>query len=233
MKLDTTPLQRRIAMLVGLLVFWLPSFAGAQPDFPPMDQPPPLDDEMGPMPPGMEEPGTPEEQAARRQRMQERLRVMRAWRLTEAIEMDEVTAVQLFELLDHYDELVAGEQQQLDEVTAALRLNLEGGGGTDEEITTQVESIMQIHMDIEQLRVDLVRDSAVFLNARQRAALMVFLPEFDADVRNMIREVRQQRREMRQDGGDRGDRQRRRHGDADTEDDASTPPTEVPATTTP
>lgn len=147
-----------------------------------------------------------EDLEAERESVADRIRVLRAWRLTEELELDETTGVQLFASLDTYDEQLQEGQQQLEESAQALNQLLQGGG-TDEEISQATESILTSHLAIEQARVDLIRNSGEYLNPTQQAMLMLFLPEFDREIRNMIREVRQRR-----EHGEGGPGHGRRHG---------------------
>ena len=141
-----------------------------------------------------------------RESVAERIRVLRAWRLTEELDLDESTGVQLFASLDTYDEQLEEVQQQLEQSAQTLNQLLESGG-TDEEISDAIESILTAHLSIEQARVDLIRNSGEYLDPTQQALLMLFLPEFDREIRNMIREVRQRR----EHGEDRPGH-RNRHG---------------------
>lgn len=137
--------------------------------------------------------------AERRARIRERVRMLRAWRLTEVIEMDETTAARLFELLDNHDEQMAAEELALAEAGLELRQLLESGEGEDARIAELLEQIIATHLRIEEAQAQLVRDAGEFLTPRQQAALMLFLPEFNAEIRELAREVRRgrQRRERR------------------------------------
>lgn len=135
----------------------------------------------------------PQPEPSLTEQLQERIRIMRAWRLTEVLDLDEVTAVQLFEHLDHYDTLIQPEQVRLNELGQRLRVLLEEGTGTDAEVAELVTQITETYLRIEQLNVERVREAGAFLDPRQQAALMLFLPEFDREIRQMVRQVRSRR----------------------------------------
>ena len=150
-----------------------------------------------PPPPGEDGPPPPDNQETR-ERVEERIRIMRAWRLTEALELEEGVALRLFALLDEFDAQVAPEQARLEENAQQLREMLSSGSGTDAEIAALLTRIMETHLRLENLRVDLIVSSGTFLSPRQQAALMLFLPDFDRQIRDMVRETRRTRRRVRQ-----------------------------------
>lgn len=169
-----------IAVATAGLLFGLVSILSAQqPDQPPAG-PPGLNPQL--------------EGDSARERVAERIRIMRAWRLTEVLELDQDTALELFALLDTHDALIRPEEAQLEQNARNLRQLLSAGDGDDEELSELTRAITQGHLRIEQLRVELINDSAGFLDPRQQAALMLFIPDFDREVRSMIRETRRQRR---------------------------------------
>ena len=123
---------------------------------------------------------------------------MRAWRLTEALELDEEVALQLFTALDDFDARMAPLQMVLEESARELRELLDGGSGTDAEIEALLTGIMDSHLRLEQLRIELIESSGTFLSPRQQAGLMLFLPDFDRQIREMVRETRRTRRRSRE-----------------------------------
>lgn len=143
------------------------------------------------------QPEPPPPEPSLTEQLQERIRIMRAWRLTEVLDLDEVTAVQLFEHLDHYDTLLQPEQVRLNELGQRLRVLLEEGSGTDAEVAELVTQITETYLRIEQLNVERVREAGRFLDPRQQATLMLFLPEFDREIRQMVRQARSRRTRQR------------------------------------
>lgn len=178
---------------------------------------------QGPIEPP-QQPSSDSEETTRpaRERVEERVRIMRAWRLTEILSLDEGTALALFELLDTYDQEVLPTQAALGQHARSLRQMLSDGSGSDAEITELTNSIMESHLRMEQAKIDLIESSASVLDPRQQAILMLFLPEFDREVRQAARELRRGRRgegpgpgvegerpgpgEFRGPRGDRGER---------------------------
>jgi hypothetical protein len=143
------------------------------------------------------QPEPPPPEPSLTEQLQERIRIMRAWRLTEVLDLDEATAVQLFEHLDHYDTLLQPEQVRLNELGQRLRVLLEEGSGTDAEVAELVTQITETYLRVEQLNVERVREAGSFLDPRQQAALMLFLPEFDREIRQMVRQARSRRTRQR------------------------------------
>ena len=174
-----------------------------------------------PGPPGMDRPAE-SGSAEGREQVQERIRVMRAWRLTEVLELDDQTGIALFELLDELDSTLEPQQNQMRELGQELRTHLSEGSGSDEEIANLVEELMNTHLGIEQLRVETIQSAAEILTPRQQATLMLFLPEFDREVRQMVREVRRERRERRSDSSEGSRREHRRRERQQTEEPTET-----------
>ena len=135
---------------------------------------------------------------------------MRAWRLTEHLELDEATAVSLFARLDAHDEQVIPVRQALEQAARELRRMLRDDSGTDAEVDTLMNQIMDAHVEIERSRVELVRGTGDILTARQQASLMLFLPEFDREVRRMIHDFRSERRRGEGRPGEFRERRERR-----------------------
>lgn len=151
--------------------------------------------------------GGPREEV--RARVAERIRTMRAWRLTEVLDLDETTAVRLFERLDAYDAANAPLRMELERAGRELRRALEGEDADDARISELTTAIVDGHLAIEALRADLVRSVSDILSPRQVAAFMLFLPEFEREVRELIRDVRREHRRGRDgahDGSGRGGR---------------------------
>ena len=186
MSARVAPILFSLAVVALAAVLMVPNLV-AQETGPPPPPPPPGED--GPPPPDDEE---------TRERVEERIRIMRAWRLTEALELEEDVALQLFTLLDDFDTRMAPEQAALGESGQQLRSMLDEGSGTDEEIAALLAGIMETHLRLEQLRIDLIASSGAFLSPRQQAALMLFLPDFDRQIREMVRDTRRQRRRVRE-----------------------------------
>jgi hypothetical protein len=127
------------------------------------------------------------------ERLRERIRIMRAWRLTDALALDEPTALRLFEHLDAYDVRIYEQQDALAELGRRLQARLAETSPNEAELRLLIEEITAAHLRIEALRVELVRDSRAFLSAREQAALMLFLPDFDRQIQQLVREVRRPR----------------------------------------
>lgn len=154
--------------------------------------------------PGPSGPGADMTVDERRTEMRQRIRVMRAWRLTEELDLDEETGIELFAHLDAFDTRVEADQQQLSELGRQLRTFILEGTGSDEEVRAIMGEIMAAHLRIEQARIEMIEAAGTFLTAHQQAALMLFLPEFDDEIRDTVREARRGRRGRGRDGAGPG-----------------------------
>jgi hypothetical protein len=177
--MTAAPIAVRV-FLCGLLVVLLTAALGSST----------LLAQPGPPPGGGPGTGADEVAAEMRERLRERIRVMRAWRLTEALALDEATALRLFDHLDAFDARIYAEQDALAALGRRLQEQLSAPSPDGPEIRALVEQITSTHLRIEQLRVELVRESGALLEPRQQAALMLFLPDFDQQIQQLVRDVR-------------------------------------------
>ena len=83
---------------------------------------------------------------------------------------------------------------------------------TTRQFAASSSEITSTHLHIEQLRAQLVLDAGAFLSPQQQAALMLFLPEFNRQIRDMMRQARQRHRGERRTRRER--RERREQWDA-------------------
>jgi hypothetical protein len=128
-----------------------------------------------------------------RERAEERIRMLRAWQLTENLDLDTGTATRLFQHLDEHEGRLHPERETLEAAAQQLRQLLENDSPSEDEVNRIADAIMDQHLEIERLRVNMVRETEAFLSPTQRARLMLFLPNFERQVREMIQTFRHPR----------------------------------------
>lgn len=136
-----------------------------------------------------DEPPAPDE--ARRKEIMERIRVVRALKLKEALELDEPTARKLFEILDRYDQRFMEARHNQRQAQRALRRAMKGDA-TDAQIEALLQKVLDGHKALDALRYEQFEAASAVLNPRQRVRLLVALPRLEREIRKMIHEVRRE-----------------------------------------
>lgn len=121
----------------------------------------------------------------KREKVKERIRAMRAWVLTEQLDLDAATAEKMFPILARYDDALAGllgERKQLRQQLAAARKT--GGPGLDGLLDKLIAN-QRARWTAEEQRFAELRG---LLTPQQAADLLDLLPEVD---RKILRGLRQ------------------------------------------
>ena len=150
----------------------------------------------------------------KRAEVRQRIRALRAWKLTEELKLDEATAARLFPIINRYDEkfeALTAENRRLRRQLEALLDSGKNDARTNKTIDQLIDRMtaqQQKGWDLQRARFGDVRKA---LTARQAARAFVLLPEIDRQLRRQIRRAlngknparqRRQKRRMRNQGGD-------------------------------
>ena len=202
-----------LTLAAGLLAALLPSSAAAQPPDPP-DPPEPRAITDGP---------EPDRRTARRERVRQRIRAMRAWYLTEELDLDDATATRLFPVLSKYDERLAEVHQRGVELRRALRRAMSGSRPDQTSIDRLMDDLLTHYDNLYRVQRDRLVAVRRVMSPSQSARLVLILPRLDDAVRREIERATKKRR-----GADRAspfrDRPPRRRGDIDRRAPESGPP---------
>ncbi len=173
-------------LLITILALLLAAPAAAQPhDGPPPDGPPPSAEE--------------------REKMLDRIRLMRMYALTEALELDEPTAAKLFPYLRQGDKAIEGLHEEQRTFKKQLRDMAQSGAYDDQVVTKLVRGISELDIAIAKERAKQVQGLGSILSSEQRVKFLLVRQRFEGEVREMLRDERRKRRSER----------RRRRGDSD------------------
>lgn len=148
-------------------------------------------------PPGRRPGGDPEEL---RREVMERMRAMRAWKLAEALKLDEGTSAKLFPLLSRYDEREVEIMKEMGDSMRGLRAEVEAPKPDNTRITTYIDKLLATRGKQRGLEDDKVKDLRKILSPVQQAKLVMLLPRIEQHFRERIREAMEKRRRM--GGGD-------------------------------
>ncbi|MBI5118544.1 hypothetical protein HZA56_18915 [Candidatus Poribacteria bacterium] len=174
-----------VALLVALAVtFGVTLVANAEP----FDDP-----GQGPGPgPGMQ----------KHERLRERVELMAMWKLTDALNLDQETAAKLFPMLHDLNVQQQKLREKRREIFEGMKAEIEKKQPDSKVLKKMIEQFQENETDMVKLRNKKLDDASKLLTDEQVARMIVFVPQFERDVRQMIDEVRTRRHDRF--GKDRG-----------------------------
>ena len=137
-------------------------------------------------PPGQTPPvGQQQQQQNRRERIKKRIRALRAYTLTEELQLDEATAGKLFPVLARYDDEFDRLLQERAELAKRLAQVSRGGDAraSDKAIEDAVAN-QRAFWSLEEKRLAELRK---ILSSQQVARLLVVLPPLERKIENQLR----------------------------------------------
>ncbi len=159
--------------------------------------------------PAGEQPGQ-RDAPERRKEMLEKIRMVRMYSLTEALELDEATAAKLFPYLRKHDAKLEKLQEDKRKQMKALRVMVKSGEFDEKTVNKRLAVISQVQVDIAETEQAQLQGLQSILSAEQRVKFVVARIQFERKVREMIREERRRKRSKRRDrhGGEGPQRER-------------------------
>lgn len=138
--------------------------------------------------------------AEQRKVLLERIQALRAWKLEEVLEVDAETMKKVDTELRKYDDRLLGKQLELEQTMRRLRRAVRRGApGPRQEAL--IERVLTLREEVDRLRVEQYRAAARHLPSDRKARLLLFIPEFDKKVRQVMRERRERKRRGDRFGG--------------------------------
>lgn len=125
----------------------------------------------------------------KREKIRRKIRSMRAWRLTEALDLDEKTAGKLFPIINDYDEKFGKLAKKARKTRRALRKELSSGSPNKARLDTLIDEMEQEHKDQYEWQRDRFKAVRKVLTPEQSAKIIVILPELDRQIRQEIRKA--------------------------------------------
>ena len=145
----------------------------------------------------------------RRSEMLERVRIVRAAALTEALELDEATAARLFPYLRETDAKMEEIHQARREHQHALRQMADAGEYPEREVDAHIEAVAQLDIKLAEARAEQVVGLKGILTPEQRVTFLIVQKRLEREIRRMMREERTRHR------GERRERRREHIEDDD------------------
>jgi hypothetical protein len=140
-----------------------------------------------------------EEPGDQRADIEHRISMMRVFALTEALELDEDTAVRLFPYLRTGDQEMRELHQQQRAAKKRLRKLVESGEVDDKTLDATVGTLAGLEIELTKARKKQFLGLKSILTPDQRAKFFVAQERFDREMRGRLREIRRERRGHRRD----------------------------------
>ena len=149
--------------------------------------------------------GPPDDEASDedREAFRTRMRMMRMYALTEALELDEATAAKLFPYLRQGDDAMAKVVRELRQHRKALRGLAEQDAPKERDIDEHIGAIAELEQMLAALRAEQIAGLKGILTPTQRLRFVLTSARIERELRSAIRDKR-----GRGDGRDRGDARR-------------------------
>lgn len=127
------------------------------------------------------------------EKIRERIETLRMWRLTEALNLDEKSSAKLFPLLKKFDKKKAEVENAQREGMRELRQLLKEKRET--QLKGLLERLEKNHKDLQKLKEEEWVELKNILTIEQQAKFIIFLQEFNKEVRRLVAEAREKRHE--------------------------------------
>jgi Spy/CpxP family protein refolding chaperone len=132
-------------------------------------------------------PGLVWSQPSRREKAEERLEILRMWKMMEALDLDKVTADKMFKIRSKYIKIKNELRQSIRSDFRQLRQKLREPSGTNEqELTNLLKSIREKRKRLQSLWEQQYEEVSKVLSVRQQAELLLFLKDFSRQIRSVL-----------------------------------------------
>jgi Spy/CpxP family protein refolding chaperone len=129
----------------------------------------------------------------------ERMRALRAWRIVEALRLDEATSARLFPILSKYDEREMSLAIDRRDIARSLRAEVQSSRPDEARIKAGIDRLLANRERQRAMEDERVKELRKVLTPVQQAKLMLLLPRLENE---FARRVRQAAEAQGQLGGD-------------------------------
>ncbi|HTB59541.1 MAG TPA: hypothetical protein VLC06_16825 [Polyangia bacterium] len=124
-----------------------------------------------------------------RKEVLERMRALRAWKIVEALKLDEATSARLFPILSRYDEREMAIAAERHVIMRDLHEATEAAHPDDAHLTATLNKLLANRAKQRALHDDRVKDVRKVLTPVQQAKLVLLLPRLERDFAGWIHEA--------------------------------------------
>jgi hypothetical protein len=171
--------MKTIKVIIFVLVLGIIAPLGAQP--------------LGDFPPGGPPPGAgPRGGGPMREKMRERIKTIKIWRLTEKLNLDTEQSEKFFPLYNKFQDDREAIDQQRREVFQRLDELINQEDAKDEDIDKLLDQLDGFDRQLNTNRTEFRKNLEGILTTRQIGNLYVFEVEFARHIQDIVREVREE-----------------------------------------
>jgi Spy/CpxP family protein refolding chaperone len=124
-----------------------------------------------------------------RKEVLDRMRALRAFKIVEALKLDEATSARLFPILSRYDDREVAIAAERHTLMRELREETEAPRPDDARLTATLNKLQSNRAKQRALRDDRVKDVRKVLTPMQQAKLVLLLPRLERDFAGWIHEA--------------------------------------------
>ena len=122
-----------------------------------------------------------------RERVREKMKVLRMARVVEVLDLDERTSARLMPILNKAYDDIGAVAKNSGEARRELRRLVEAGSNDPEPINALIDRLVANKMRIDQLETEMFREVRKVLTLQQLARLVLVLPEINRQLQQQVR----------------------------------------------
>ena len=126
-----------------------------------------------------------------------RIRLVRMYAITEALDLDEATAAKLFPALREQDDAIKALHQSKQEHRKALRGMMKSETYDRKAVTGHIDALSKVDVQIAQARADQMTKLKRILSPEQQVKFVLVRERLENEIRRTIQEHRRERRRKR------------------------------------
>ncbi len=142
------------------------------------------------------------------EKLRERIELMAMWKLTDALDLDQETAAKLFPMLHEFNAQQQELREKRREIIVGLKTEVEKKKPNSDSLSEMIEDFKENEIELVKQRNKKLDELSKLLTEEQVAKMIVFVPQFERDVRQMIDDVRMRRHERQGKPGTQGQQKR-------------------------
>lgn len=128
-----------------------------------------------------------------KERIRKRISLIKMWRLTEELNLDEETGAKFFPIIRHYEERRRELAKRREGLLQTLKVQLRAGKLPEDKIRGMLKEWDAIRTEEQELNRKEREDLEGILSLEQQARYLIFQHEFLKEMRRMIADVREKR----------------------------------------
>jgi hypothetical protein len=128
-----------------------------------------------------------------RERVRKRIELIKIWRLTEELNLDEGTGAKLFPLIRQYEEKRREITRRREELIFILKGQLKSGSPHEDRIKGLLKEWEEIRADEQDMSRREREELKSILSIEQQARYLIFQQEFTREIRRVIADMRERR----------------------------------------